>query len=119
MALQPIVDYNGLIIAHIAGGPHNASYYDDAKDLFNVIIEESKLDTFSQNEKSHKHGNFPAVNFGFTLPNGFKDPINLDCHHHQEKIDRIRRCTAFGRISMFQNGKHICLHPCHWCYVHS
>ncbi|KAF8177220.1 hypothetical protein BJ912DRAFT_857008, partial [Pholiota molesta] len=100
----PIVDRNGLIIAHIAGALQDATYYKDAQDLFKIIVEESKLDTFSKGELNHKRGNFPAVNFGFTLPNGFKHPINLDYRRHQEKIDRIRGCLGFRRISAFQNA---------------
>jgi hypothetical protein len=100
---RPIIDRNGLIIAHIAGAPQDITYDKDAHNLFKVIIEESKSDTFSKAELNHKRGSFPAVNFGFTLPNGFKHPINLDYRRHQEKIDRIRSCLGFARISAFQN----------------
>ncbi|KAF8952162.1 hypothetical protein BDZ97DRAFT_1880486 [Flammula alnicola] len=74
-APQPIVNRNGLIIGHIA----------EAKDLFKVIIEESDPNTFSKDELNHKRGNFPAINFGFTLPNGFKHPINLENSHHKRR----------------------------------
>ncbi|KAF8186239.1 hypothetical protein BJ912DRAFT_1060287 [Pholiota molesta] len=101
---QPIVDCNGLIVAHIAGSPPDTSYDEDCMKLFNVIIEESSSDTFKKAELNHKRGEFPAVNFGFTLPNGFKHPINLDMHYHEQKIKRISSCLGFKRISAFQNA---------------
>jgi hypothetical protein len=37
---QPIIDRNGLIIAHIASAFGDATYYEDAHDLFKIIVEE-------------------------------------------------------------------------------
>ncbi|KAF8153397.1 hypothetical protein B0H34DRAFT_800603 [Crassisporium funariophilum] len=103
-APRPIVDRNGLIIGHIAPAPRDAAYSKDAMDLFGVIIEESDGNAFTKQELYHKRGNFPAINFGFTLPNGFKHPINLDNRRHTERICRISSCPGFARISAFQNA---------------
>ncbi|KAF8969040.1 hypothetical protein BDZ97DRAFT_1797433 [Flammula alnicola] len=103
-APQPIVNRNRLIIGHIAGAPQDSTYDKEAKDLFKVIIEESDPNTFSKDELNHKRGNFPAINFGFTLPNGFKHPINLENSHHKEKIRCISGCPGFSRVTAFQNA---------------
>lgn len=102
---MPIVDRNNFIIGYIAFPPDGSAYEKDTKDLFRIIIEESDSDTFSPGELHHKRGDFPAVNFGWTLPNGFKHPINLDDSRHKEKISRIRQSPGFVKISGIQNSK--------------
>lgn len=101
---RPILDSEGRIIALIAGAPNEATYKKDAMDLFDVIVEESNSRTFTKKERKHKRGDFPAINFGFTLPNGFDCPRNLDNKHHAEKIERICGTRGFERISGHQNG---------------
>ncbi|KAF8173442.1 hypothetical protein BJ912DRAFT_931962 [Pholiota molesta] len=102
---RPIVDRDGRIVALIAGAPPRDTVYDKhAHDLFKIIIEESDSKTFKRNELVHKRGDFPAINFGYTLPNGFNNPINLDARHHKEKIYRLSSSSGFTRISAFQNA---------------
>lgn len=102
---MPIVDQNGFIIAYVATPPDDALYEQDTQDLVDILVEESASNTFSNGELHHKRGDFPAVNFGWTLPNGFKHPINLDESRHSQKIDRIRQSAGFKQISGLQNGK--------------
>lgn len=74
-------------------------------------MEESHSDTFSKAELQHKRGAFPAVNFGFTLPNGFKEPINLDHSRHIDKVERIRESAGFKQVSCLQNGWFVFILP--------
>ncbi|KAF8174537.1 hypothetical protein BJ912DRAFT_931392 [Pholiota molesta] len=102
---RPILDCDGRIVALIAGAPPRDTTYDkDAHDLFKIIIEESDSNTFTKKELVHKRGDFPAINFGYTLPHGYNNPINLDTRHHKKKIDRFRSSLGFTRISAFQNA---------------
>ncbi|KAF8164951.1 hypothetical protein B0H34DRAFT_687172 [Crassisporium funariophilum] len=91
-------------------------------DLFGVIIEELDGNTFTKQELNHKRGNFPAINFGFTLPNGFKYPINLDnWRRHTERIHWISSCPVFARILTFQNASLAFWNPGNcpfrWCAI--
>ncbi|KAF8166163.1 hypothetical protein BJ912DRAFT_1093414 [Pholiota molesta] len=104
---RPICDRNGFVIAHIAGSPQDPLYDKETHELFKIIVEESHSNAFTKSELNHKRGSFPAINFGFTLPNGFKHPLNLDYRRHQAKIDRIQKSPGFKRISAFQNGMHL------------
>lgn len=67
-------------------------------------MEGSQSDTFSNAELYHKRGAFPAVNFGFTLPNGYQAPIQLDHSRHVDKVERIQASAGFKQISCLQNG---------------
>lgn len=102
---HPIVDINGYIIGHVASPPNDALYDTETKDLLYNILDESQSNSFSNGELHHKRGDFPAVNFGWTLPNGFQGPINLDDSRHKPKIARICESPGFIKISGHQNGK--------------
>lgn len=99
------MDQSGLIIGYIAVPPEDPSYDRDVEDLLGIFVEESGSDAFSDGELHHKRGDFPAVNFGWTLPSGFKHPINLDDRRHKAMIDRIRQSPGFKQISGVQNGE--------------
>ncbi|KAF8176923.1 hypothetical protein BJ912DRAFT_930519 [Pholiota molesta] len=102
---QPILDSERRVIAVIAGAPPQDLTYDEhTHELFKIIIAESSSKRFTKEELGHKRGDFPAVNFGFTLPHGFKHPINLDSRHHEKTIRRITKSRGFARISGFQNA---------------
>ena len=92
-------------MGHVASPPDDAAYDTETKDLLYIILDESQSDTFSKGELDHKRGDFPAVNFGWTLPNGFQDPINLDDSRHKQKILRISKSPGFKKISGHQNGE--------------
>ncbi|KJA21111.1 hypothetical protein HYPSUDRAFT_141348 [Hypholoma sublateritium FD-334 SS-4] len=101
---RPIVDRSGLIIGCIVAPPDSPSYGRDAEELLDIFVEESESDAFSSGELRHKRGDFPAVNFGWTLPSGFQHPINLSDSRHRAKIDRICKSSGFRQISGVQNG---------------
>jgi hypothetical protein len=73
--------------------------------LFNTIKEESTSPDFTKKDLDPLRGDFPAVNFGFTLPHRFNEPLNLNTKRHEEKVRRIRNSKGYGRISCFHNCK--------------
>lgn len=101
---RPFEDEDGKIFLMLAGQPDDPTYAADANALFTVMREESAPGKFTAKELNHKRGQFPAINAGFTMPNGFREPINLDAHHHQEAVDRMRAHSGFKRISAYHNG---------------
>ena len=101
---RPFEDEDGRIFLMLAGQPDDPTYAADAAALFTVMREESASGNFTAKELSHKRGRFPAINAGFTMPNGFREPINLGNSHHQETVDRIRAHSGFKRISAYHNG---------------
>lgn len=72
--------------------------------------EEATSAAWTAKELDHKRGRFPAITTGFTMPNGFREPINLSTSQHQEAVDRLRAHPGFKRISSYQNGT-VCLPP--------
>jgi hypothetical protein len=88
----------------LAGQPDDPTYAADADALFTVMREESASEKFTAKELNHRRGRFPAINVGFTMPNGFREPINLDTSDHQRTVDRIREHSGFKRISAYHNG---------------
>lgn len=102
---RPFEDGDGKIFMVLAGQPDDPTYKDDADALFTVMHEESFSGKFTAKELIHRRGRYPVINAGFTMPNGFQEPINLNISHHQKTADRIRAHEGFKRISAFQNGR--------------
>jgi hypothetical protein len=102
---RPFEDGDGKIFLALAGQPDDPTYKADADALFMVMHEESFSGNFAAKELIHKRGCYPTINAGFTMPNGFQEPINLNISRHQKTADRIRAHEGFKRISAFQNGR--------------
>lgn len=111
---RPFEDGDGKIFLVLAGQPDDPTYKADATALFTVMHEESFSGNFTSKELIHKRGLYPTINTGFTLPNGFQEPINLKISHHQKSADTIRSHEGFKRISAFQNGR-ACFPPLIMC----
>lgn len=106
---MPILDVNNAVIAVLCPPLKDPSYRTDCGTAFLTIFEEGELallrGSFTDAERNHRRGKFPAVNFGVFHGNGTGGAINLKNGDHDPMIRRLRGNQAIQRLATFGSGE--------------
>lgn len=65
------------MVGVLCSPPDQTSYIQAGNAIFDVILREGEHASFTDTERYHRRGNFPALNFGAMHGFGTTQPINL------------------------------------------
>ena len=92
------------MIGVLCSPPDQGSYPQAGEAVLDPILREGNAAYFKDDERRHRRGEFPALNFGVTHGNGTTEPINLNNDNHDAMIRRIRANPEVQRVAKFASG---------------
>lgn len=87
--------------------PKGSDYRGAIQRATHRILSEGHQEQFSQSERKHPRGAFPAVNVGVTHGKGTLKPINLNNHNHTPMVQRLLADEDIQRLAGFASGQSI------------
>ncbi|KAK7451708.1 hypothetical protein VKT23_012387 [Stygiomarasmius scandens] len=109
----PIVDKNGTVFALLAGRPDNDVMWDHCiQAAVKELKHARRQGHFTDKQKEHRRGGFPALTAGISFGGGQTEPGNLKHNIANSKvITDLSNHWAFKRLSGFVNGEEGCSPP--------
>lgn len=114
-----IADADGVIYAVVANGmPNKPSYQAALGRAFHLISTWGENAKFPLSETYHRHGNFPAVDFGISLGPGGQVPMRRAVGGHNAMVEEFLESLDIQDISNYMDCKprpSLSAHPCVNC----
>jgi len=102
---QPIIDYQGRIVAVLAPPPHDLSYFESVKRAGDRMKKEESLGNFDSADFAHGRGEkFAALSAGLSYGNGHTKP-SWPLGRHPDIIDALLGDVDIQRLASHQDGK--------------
>ena len=101
----PILDHKRRVVG-VMCSPPDAAYFTACDTSCNAISEEGRRAYFSQAERKHRRGKYPALNFGVLHGKGTRGPVNLKNEPHDGMILRLRERNDIIQLACFGSGEH-------------
>ena len=98
---------NGLIFAVLAGMPDDQAYLESVDSVFREFKDDHRL--FSEDEVSHRRGDYAAQSFGISSGNGLSAPARLCNKGHGSLEERLRGSKHLNRVASYADCEFVIL----------
>ncbi|PBK81490.1 hypothetical protein ARMGADRAFT_1091234 [Armillaria gallica] len=95
----PVVNQQGHVISVLAGHPDNPSWetvHHKAMDTLEALHQSCK---FSEDQRKHRHGKFPALSIGISFSSGQTHPQNLHHNLHHNSTNTTALFTLINTLA--------------------
>ncbi|KAJ3911127.1 hypothetical protein F5877DRAFT_55668, partial [Lentinula edodes] len=99
----PLADGEHRVMVCMLDGPGDPTYQKAVEDMTEFILKAGQDTTWTNKEKRHKRGNFPALARGISYGKGQHRPMRL-VGDRQPMMDELFKKDCFWRVAGFQNS---------------
>lgn len=103
------------IFAVAVGRPDDAAYDAAYEEAYAAMLKAGQEGAFTEEELSHRRGEFPAVNVGISYGHGAQAPHNLRTHHHTAMLQDLLHNPGVTRMANFASSKCMFVNYTHLC----
>ncbi|KAG6815570.1 hypothetical protein H0H93_009451 [Arthromyces matolae] len=101
---KPFLTEDGRVFLVLVGMPDDPTYISSCEQAYSAMSKEGSCAEFSDAEKEHKRGPFPAKNVGVTMGLGATYPTNLQCGAHKDMLERLLANEHIKRLAYFADA---------------